>query len=73
MLNDSRASELPEELDRLTQLAHGSLGHMASERCLRGEVALEQRAAKARRAWLVPSVALTLAFTALAACAALVV
>ena len=73
MSNESRARELPPELDRLTQLAHGSLGHMASERCLRGEVALEERASKARPAWLMPSVALSLAFTVLAASAALVV
>ena len=75
MSNESRARELelPPELDRLTQLARGSLGHMASERCLRGELALEQRVSKVRRAWLMPSVALSLAFAALAASAALLV
>jgi len=73
MSNESSARELPEELEQLTQLAHRSLGHMASERCLRGELALEQRASKARPAWLMPSVAFGLAFAALAACAALVV
>jgi TolA-binding protein len=73
MSNESSARELPAELEQLTQLAHESLGHMVSERCLRGELLLEQRASKARPAWLMPSVALSLAFAALAACAALVV
>jgi TolA-binding protein len=71
MSNESRASELPVELDRLTQLAHDSLGHMAPNHCLRGELSLEQRTSRARPAWLAPSIAL--AFATLAACATLFV
>jgi hypothetical protein len=55
MSNESHASELPEELRRLTRLAHDSLGHLAPEGCLRGEIALEAHAVRTKRAWLVPS------------------
>jgi ferric-dicitrate binding protein FerR (iron transport regulator) len=69
MSNESQARELPAELERLSQLAHDSLGQLSPERCLRGEVALEQREPRASRVWLAASIAAL--FATLAACAAL--
>jgi TolA-binding protein len=69
MPNESRARELPAELEQLTQLAHDSLGYMPPELCLRGELALEPPAPRARRAWRGPRIAIACA--TLAACAAL--
>lgn len=63
MSNDNSAQRefaLAPPLVQLTALAHGALGQMTPEQCLRGEVAIEARLARAggrRRGWVVPAVA----------------